>query len=80
MLDIGVFSQVRVGPPGLEPGTYGLKVRYSAIELRPLGFRAGGKPTARSVPTPRANPLGGELYGRTARRPRWFYGGVRTVR
>jgi hypothetical protein len=25
-----------VGRPGLEPGTYGLKVRYSAIELTPL--------------------------------------------
>jgi Phage integrase family len=26
-----------VGRPGLEPGTYGLKVRYSAIELTPRG-------------------------------------------
>ncbi len=35
-----------MGPPGLEPGTYGLKVRYSAIELRPLRSRDPRKPTA----------------------------------
>ena len=28
-----------MGRPGLEPGTYGLKVRYSAVELAPLGLR-----------------------------------------
>ncbi len=32
-----------VGPPGLEPGTDGLKVRSSAIELEALGLRAYGR-------------------------------------
>ena len=46
-----------MGPPGLEPGTYGLKVRYSAIELRPLCSRWARKFTARSVPTQAAASL-----------------------
>src|SRR5258705_10880750 len=42
----GVASEQKpqVGRPGLEPGTYGLKVRYSAIELTPRRPPPGGGP------------------------------------
>ena len=48
----------RVGRVGLEPTTYGLKVRYSAIELAPLGAKRSQLD----------GPLGNEL--RTARQRR----------
>src|SRR5712691_1857653 len=34
--DVGVFSQVSLGPPGLEPGTYGLKgCMFHALDALP---------------------------------------------
>jgi hypothetical protein len=46
-----VCARVRsVGRPGLEPGTYGLKVRCSAIELTPPGGPAASRDNCKKVP------------------------------
>jgi hypothetical protein len=57
-----------VGPPGLEPGTYGLKVRYSAIELRPLRSHDLREPTGRKRTESGAAPARGRTLAPRQRR------------
>jgi Thioesterase-like superfamily len=67
-----------VGRPGLEPGTYGLKVRYSAIELTPLGCRATAEVTASRVPSPQPSLLKSEAKPARRSRPSQFRSSRRT--
>src|ERR1017187_1834458 len=63
-----VLITVMVGRPGLEPGTHGLKVRCSTIELTPLGFRrCGSRVRKRTESAGRLAPAEPMLSGRVRR-------------